>query len=228
MNSSLITKNQFGEQSNSLIIGGTSQLWCRFKVDTTNVNGLGISGLTSNGISNIFMHTSSTPATGNPNPAVGFILAQFAANHAGYQSSSFQLESPNSGSNINVTSGLTLGGVYVITSVGTTTPAQWQTLGLAAGLTPTVGQSFVAVTSSAGSGTGVVQVPATAGSGIHEIEVIGDPNQLLTPTTPGSLMLLQCLAPTSSSVTTAIPTAPAAGTNIILTFNMLRSAKPLI
>lgn len=187
-------------------------------VDSSNGNGLGIRSLKSNGwIRNVFMHTSATPGSNNgalnPNPAVGYALVQFKQNFNIYMGGSVGFVSQLSGSSINVTSGLTAGAAYVITSVGTTTVAQWQTLGLPAGLVPTVGQSFIAITSSAGTGTGAVQAPATAGSGIVVSDVIGDPNQEINNSSiasnGGAYVLIRFLAPTSSSVTTLVATAPA-------------------
>jgi hypothetical protein len=191
---------------------------CNWTVDSTNGNGLGIRSLKSNGwIRNVFMHTSATPGTNNgvtnPNPPVGYALVQFKQNFNIYLGGSVGFVSQLSGSSISVTSGLTQYAPYVITSVGTTTTAQWQALGLPAGLTPTVGQSFIAATATAGSGTGTVQAPATGGSGITVSDVIGDPNQSISnssiATNGGAYVLVRFLAPTSSSVTTLVATAPA-------------------
>jgi hypothetical protein len=224
----LILKNQQGEQSNNTILGGTSQLWCNFIVDSTNGNGLGIRSLKgSPQIAQVYMHTSATPAAGNPNPAAGYVLVQFNTAFAGYVNGTYGFDAPLSGSSINVTSGLTLGAVYVITALGTTTAAQWQALGLPTNVTPTVGQAFVAITASAGSGTGTVQQIAATGSGVSKLELVGDPNQSV-PGTGGGWLLAVFLAPTSSSVTTAQPTAPANNTVVGLTFNMLPEPGPQI
>lgn len=229
MQPNLVVKNQFGEQSNLALIGGSNQVGCNFIVDSTNGNGLGIRSLKSQGIANVYMHTSATPAAGNPNPAVGYILVEFALPYAGYVNGTSGFVATVSGSAINVTSGLTVGQAYVITSVGTTTAAQWQTLGLPINLTPTVGQCFIAITASAGSGTGVVEVPLAAGSGISHIEVAGDPNQsVATNNATGGSMVLICLGATSSSVTTLAPTAPANNTVIGLAFNLIPVPGPLI
>jgi hypothetical protein len=226
---SLVLRNQFGEVSNNVVEGGSSQLACNFVVDETNGNGLGIRNLKNGpglpaGIANVYMHTSATAAAGNPNPAVGYIIVEFVEKYAGYVSGTFGMVAPTSGSNVNVSSGLTQFGVYVITSVGTTTPAQWQTLGLPVDATPAVGVSFVAATASAGSGTGVVQLSASAGSGTIKLEPVGDPNL----TAQAGYMILQILAPTNTTTTTMIPTQPAANTVIGLTFNMLPLASSQI
>lgn len=107
-------------------------------------------------------------------------------------------------------------------TVSDTNLADWQSVGLMPGLTPTVGQGFVAIATGAGHSTG--QVHAAGVSGIVSVEVIGDPNQTFAPAPqggsahPGSWLLVQFLAPTSSSVTTAIPTAPAAGSVVGMSF----------
>jgi hypothetical protein len=168
-------------------------------------------------------------SSGNPNPAAGVIIVQFQDNFNRYFFGTSGFVSPLSGSNVNVTSGLTQYKPYVIVSVGSTTLAQWQTLGLPVGIVPAVGVPFIAATASAGSGSGIVQAPGV--SGIHAIEVIGDPNQTLNSSTAsilgsagGSYLMLQCLAPTNSSTTTLIPTAPPNGSVIGLSFFMSNSS----
>jgi hypothetical protein len=184
-----------------------------FVVDSTNGNGLGIRQLKSNGYcQNVFMHTSASPGTNNgylnPNPASGLILVQMKNPFNYYLGGFSGWVSPVTGSALTST---TAHSAYVITSLGTTTLAQWQAAGVPLGLTPSVGMSFVAIATGAIGGTGTVEVPGI--SGITSIEVIGDPNQsiynLSVAANGGAWVLLQCLAPTSSSVTTLIPTAPA-------------------
>src|SRR5271165_7105201 len=61
---------------------------CNFIVDSANGNGLGIRSLkptgAANGIASIYMHTSATPAPGNPNPAPGYIVVNFSDSYFGY------------------------------------------------------------------------------------------------------------------------------------------------
>jgi hypothetical protein len=115
-------------------------------------------------------------------------------------------------------------------TVSDTNLGDWQAVGLPVGLTPTIGQSFIALATGAGGSTGQVMVPGI--SGIGSIEVIGDPNQSFSPmpqgTSPhvGAWVLIQFLAPTSSSVTTAIPTAPAAGSTVGLSFYVDQKFSP--
>lgn len=157
----------------------------------------------------------------NPNPGAGFILIQFKNNFNYVLSGSNSIVSPITSPTTAVTSGLTSGQAYVITSLGTTTLAEWQSIGLPAGLTPTVGQSFIvptAITGTGGSHTGKVGLPGA--SGIMDIETVGDPNQSVSNSNVaangGAWLLLQTLAATSSSVTTPIATAPANNSVIAL------------
>lgn len=130
--------------------------------------------------------------------------------------------SPNSGSDILVASaGTTSGTSYVITTLGTTTTAGWQTLGLGVGITPAVGVAFKATATTTASGTGAVQVQAAAGSTIACIEMIGNPGLTLYPTGIGAALpyvILQTLAATNSSTTTLVATDPASGSTLSLAF----------
>ena len=103
----------------------------------------------------------------------------------------------------------------------------WQGVGLPKGVVPNVGASFVATAtgySTGGGSTGTVMAPGV--SGITSIEVVGDPNQSIAPipmggsANIGSLFMIQFLAPTSSSVTTPIATAPATNSVCGLSFEL--------
>jgi hypothetical protein len=199
---------------------------CSFVVDSANVNGLGIRALKGSGmIKNVFMHTSATAGKNNgqtnPNPASGYCVIQFQDNYQRYLSifSGFggKVTSPTT----PVTSGLTVGNIYVITALGTTTTAEWQSIGLQSNITPAVNVSFVAsATGTGGAHTGKVGLPSI--STINDIEVVGDPNQTMAPNPtvsgPGGYMILQFLASTNSSTTTLIPTAPVDGSVCGLSF----------
>lgn len=200
----------------------------RFTVNPSDSAGYGVTGLKGAYIKNVFMHTSATPAAGNPNPASGYIMIQLTDNFNSYISSYSSIVSPNSGSNVAISgSSLTVGQVYVISVVGTSTAADWVALGVPVGITPAVGVSFVAAASGAGSGSGQVQLPGAAGSGIDHIEIVGDPNQMVAPMQgintkiTGSYFMFQCLAATSSSVTTLVAAAPASGS--VINIQMLMS-----
>lgn len=199
-----------------------------FIVDSTNGNGLGIRSLKSNGyVENVFMHTSVTPGVGsggflNPNPLAGFAVIQFKNNFNYYLGGFSGFVSPTVSATTSTTSGLTIGQAYVITVLGTTTLAEWQTIGLTPGLTPTVGQAFIAIaTGTGGAHTGKVGLPSA--SGILATEVIGDTtlsmNNASIATNAGGRLIVQFLAPTITAVTSAfeapmIPTAPANGSAV--------------
>ncbi len=221
-----IVKNQFGETYINSIIGGSNQIDCNFIVDSTNGNGLGIRSLKGSGCAAVYMHTSATPAAANPNPQAGVILLQLAASYNGYITGFSGFNSPISGTPINVTTGVTAGDAYVITSLGTTTAAGWLALGLPAGVTPNVGASFVAPTTTTTTGTGTIEVPAAAGTGVNHIELIGDPNQTATAT-GGGWVVMGVYGATSSSVTTNVLTAPANNSVIGLRSVMIPLASAL-
>lgn len=205
------------------------QLDCNFIVDPANGNGLGIRSLKGPGIANVFMNTSAPlTGSGNPNPIAGYIYVQFQDNYNYYYFGSSGFVSPLSGSNIAVDASdalLTAGHVYTITVVGTSTAADWIALGVPKGISPAPGVSFVALATGAGAGNGQVQSSATAGSGIDNIEVIGNPNTTLSyqggtvlGSKGGSYMILACYAATNSSTTTKIVKAPATGSVVGLSF----------
>jgi hypothetical protein len=197
-------------------------LTANFIVDAANGNGLGIRSLKSNGyIRNVFMHTSATPGVNdgvtNPNPAVGIALIQFKQNFNVYLGGFSGFVSPVTGSGLTSTTSHL---AYIIGTLGTTTLAQWQTAGVPAGLTPSVGMSFIATTGGAIGGTGTVYLPGV--SGITSFEVIGDPNQSINnssiATNGGAYVLVQFLAATSSSTTTLVQTAPATNSVVGMQF----------
>lgn len=210
---------------------------CNFTVDSANGNGLGIRSLKSNGwIRNVFMFTSSTPGSNNgalnPNPAAGYALIQFKQNFNIYIGGYSGFVSPVSGTPINVTSGLSVGGAYIIVSVGTTSLAAWQALGVPAGVTPAVGVSFIAITATVGTGTGVVEVPKAIGSGIEVIDVIGNPNVSVNSNIAangGMYVLVRFLAATAAGTTTLVATAPQDGSVVGMTFKFdMSSADPIM
>ena len=173
---------------------------CNFVIDSTNGNGLGIRSLKGPAIQNVFMHTSATPGVGNsnpatpsivvtnPNPAPGTIIVQLQDGYNRSFSGFDSVVSPASGSALQVdNSALTAGIPYIITTLGNSTPAQLQAIGLPAGITPAVGVSFIATAVGAGPGTSTTRVmtSAAAGSGLCTIETVGDPNLSISPV-PGS------------------------------------------
>lgn len=220
---SINLKNQQGEISKNYVVGGSSQISVKFVVDTSNANG--VRSMTAYGgadaPSAVYMNTAVTPSSGNPNPSPGYIIVKFAKGYTSYVLNSASFGSPPSGSLVNVTAGLQQGKPYVIQTVGTTTAAQWQFLGLPSNLTPTVSQSFISVTGSAGTGTGVVAPPMASGSGAYRVEFIGSPTLNANTTNgTGGQFLFQILGPVSSAITTLTPKAPSNNSVIELQFVM--------
>lgn len=207
------------------------QLDCSFIVNATDTGGLGITNFKGAGIQNVYMHTSATPAAGNPNPQVGLIYVKFQDNYNFYYLSNYELISANTGSTINISTGssLTIGNAYVIKTLGTTTTANWVAVGVPIGITPAVGLAFIAIATS-GSGTGTVGLPAQ--STITKIETVGNPGLSITSQGPailgtqstGAYGLYGCYAATNSTSTVLILTAPGAGTMINMKFLLSNSS----
>ncbi len=164
---------------------------CSFTVTATN--GLGITNLKGQAAQNVFMHTSTTPARGNnnvlnPNPEAGVILVQLSDNYTRLYDVGATITSPNSGTPIAILASganLTLNRLYVITVLGTSTAADWLALGVPPGITAAVGVHFIAKATGAGVGSGSVQVPATAGSAIDHVELVGLQSNMLGPVPVG-------------------------------------------
>lgn len=203
---------------------------CNFIVDSTNGNGLGIRSLKGPTISNVYMHTSATPAAGNPNPQAGVIVVQLADNYNRSLSGFSSIVSPLSGSNIAVSgSSLTANNAYIITVVGTSTAADWAALGVPIGVTPAPGVTFIAAATGAGSGSGQVQASLATGSTIGSIETLGDPNTTIAPLASanqgfGAQIILGAFSATNSSTTTKVLTAPANNSVISLAFYLSNSS----
>lgn len=177
----------------------------------TATNGLGITALKSNGwVRNVFMHTSTTPTANdgvtNPNPAAGVCVIQLKQNFNVFLGMSYSFQAPGTGGAITTTVATTS---YIIGVLGTTTTAQWVAVGLPAGLTPAVGQAFVATASQAIGGTGSVLAVGT--SAILSAEVFGSPNTEISNSSiasnGGAYVLVQFLddtgalkAPTAASI----------------------------
>lgn len=169
---------------------------CNFVVDNSLPNG--ISSLKGPAIQAVYMHATSSPSAGNPNPDAGTIVVQLADN---YNRSFCKLDariSPVSGSPLTAT---TASQPVVITSLGTATAAQsladFRARGLPRGITPAVGVSFVATSTGTIGHSAAVQIAAAAGSGIASIETLGDPNLSIAPDPTqnqgfGAQLILQC------------------------------------
>lgn len=205
---------------------------CSFIVDSTNGNGFGVRSLKKSGrIATVFMHTSATPGTAsngqvNPNPEAGIITVTLQDNYNTYFGGYSGFSGPLSGTPITISTGssLTVGAPYVIVTVGTTTNAQWQAIGLSPAIIPAVGVSFIASATS-GAGTGVVEAPAAAGAGIDHIETVGDPNLMnnrLAATIAGGGIGMQFVL---ACYKNTVLTAPANNTVIGLNFYLNDSSQ---
>jgi len=124
---------------------------CTFTVDPTSASG--VSNLTGGAVKAVYMN-ANTPSGGNPDPVAGVIQVRLQDNYSKLLGVSAMVQEPASGTPLTSVS---LGVPYLITSVGTTTLAQWQAKGLPAGVTPAVGVMFIATAAGALGGTGEVQ-----------------------------------------------------------------------
>lgn len=204
---------------------------CNFIIDHANGNGLGVRSLKGPGIAQVFGNTNQTPAVFNGitnNMPAGYFQIFLSDNYNRYFGGFSGFVSQLSGSSILVASaGVVTGTVYVITIVGTTTAAGWQSLGLSVGITPAVGVAFVASATATATGTGAVQVANANGSGVGNLEVIGDPNTTIAPVGVGAgnpYIIVRSVGPTNSSTTTPIAKAPADNATLGMSFYMSNSS----
>ena len=171
---------------------------CNFIVDSTNGNGLGIRSLKGPGIKSVYMHTTQTPAAGNPNPLAGFIIVNLADNYSRYLGGfSGFVSAPGSTTDTTV-----IHTPYTIASLGTTTRAQWITAGVPAAAIPigvsstklpAVGTTFIAAASATIPGSPVVYPVAAAGAACDHIEVVGDANStIISSGAAGGYIVLAC------------------------------------
>lgn len=196
---------------------------CNFIVDSTNGNGLGIRSLKGQGVLNVFMNTSSTPGKGpngklSPNPAAGYILVQLADNYQRYFGGFSGFEGPLTSTS---TTSTTAGSSYVITSLGTATPAQWLAAGVPVGVTPAVGVAFIAIATGSIGGSATVGIPSA--SGVDHIELVGDPNTSLGPVPVGGSPNFGGWLLFQADLNTT-PTAPTDGSVISLSFYLSQSS----
>lgn len=142
--------------------------------------------------------------------AAGQYRLQLQDNYASLLALDVQFQSPVTGSAV-AGGAFSVGTVYQIVTLGNTTQAQFVAAGLPTGIAAAPGVIFKAATVGAGTGT----VKALGTSGVSNVELIGNPQLMLSnqPFTGnnGGFINFQCLAPTSSSVTTAIAADPANG-----------------
>lgn len=169
------------------------QLDLSFSVDKDNTDGTGIANLKGPGIKNVFMSTSATPADGSPDPVDGTIVIELQDNYARLLKADASLQQPKSGTPINLTAGtMVVGTPYFIATLGTTTQAQFEAVGLQPGLTAAVGIVFIA-TATTGSGTGTVQAAAATGTGIDHIDVIGNADLTIGNNARTPYLIFNCM-----------------------------------
>ena len=197
-------------------------LSCNFIVDSANGNGLGIRSLKGAGFQSVFMHTTATPGVikgrTNPNPASGVIQVQLQDNYYRYLGGFSGQVSPVSGTPLTSTTNHT---AYTIVSLGTATTAQWVAAGVPVGIVPAVGVSFVAIATGTIGGSASVEVVKSTGSGIDHIEVMGDPNAIISNQNSmvngGAQFILNCFFE-------GAVTAPADGSVVSLSFYLSNSS----
>lgn len=129
------------------------------------------------GIAQVYAY-SSAPSTGNYVPSGGLQI-QLNDPFLSLLDFDFCFSNVVTGSAVLLTTGLVAGTQYQITTVGTSTAANWQAVGLPAGLVPTVGQNFIASTATAGTGTGAVK--ALAPCAVSSVELCGDVDLQINP-----------------------------------------------
>lgn len=150
--------------------------YLQFTVNAADTGGLGVTSVKSNGfVESVFMHTSQTPGSvngiTNPNPAVGYAAVRFK-NNFNYWLAGYSVQYPPLVST-SATS-VTANSVYVITSLGTATLAQWLAVGVPAGIAPAVGVAFVAIASQSIGGSATVGSPGVPVAPI--VTVVGNPS----------------------------------------------------
>lgn len=200
---------------------------CNFIVDNTNGNGLGIRSLKGAGVSTVYMHTTASPATGNPNPAAGIIQVGLTQSYNRYLGGFSGQVSPLSGSPVTTT---VANVSNTIVSLGTASLAQWQAVGLLKGVVPSLGVSFIATSSAVIGGSAAVETSASAGSGITNIEAVGNPSTTISAMVPLPANQVQPIGPSAGGylilrcMDAAALTAPANGSVVSLSFYLSNSS----
>ena len=167
-----------------------------FEVDPTQPEG--IANLKGPAVAEVLMHsTAATPST--INPAAGCIYIRLQDNYNQHiADSNAMIQEPNSGSDLKIdNAALTAHAPYVISIVGDATQADWEAVGLPRGVTPAVGAPLIALSTglAGNSRSSRVQAPATNGSGIAAIEIVGSPDTESAPnpaSQSGAVLILQC------------------------------------
>lgn len=144
--------------------------------------------------------------------AAGIYSVQLTNNFKSFVGHDFSLQSPVTGANV-ADGSFVVGTMYQITAVGTT---GWSAVGLNTGLTPAIGQQFVA-TAVGGVGTGTAKVVGS--TGVASIE-LGEPAAMLQVNNlgQGAIFMARMLDFAGALV------APASGTIIDLSIYLKNSS----
>lgn len=91
----------------------------QFQVQAADTGGFGVTNVKGQGVKSVYMHTSSTPVTGSPNPALGYAQINLAYNYARAYCLDWSIVSPVTGSALAInTTALTAHVPYQIVTVG--------------------------------------------------------------------------------------------------------------
>lgn len=201
----------------------TVQLDLQFIVDADDAAGFGVTDFYGPGVQSVLMKTSGTPA-GAVNPDTGIINVSLQDNYSRLLGFEWSAAPTVTGSPINISDStvMTVGRPYQITTLGTTTAAQWVTAGVPVGTTPAVGVVYMSAITGAGTGTGTVTAIGVTNFnqialvGANASQAIGSSKAAIAGLSDGSYLLFKILGPTNSSTTTPIPVAPTDGIQIYM------------
>lgn len=173
----------FGLNGKSFYTNVAKPMQVNLNFTVTPTNGTGITSLKSNGyVENVFMHTSTTPSGNNgftnPNPAVGYGIVQLKQNFNYFLGLTSAFNPPNATATKVDNSALTVGQVYVISTLGDAAASVWTAIGVPTGVTPAVGVVFTALTVGAGANTSTSRVMLPSVAGVDFTEVIGVTNTM--------------------------------------------------
>jgi hypothetical protein len=90
------------------------------------------------------------------------------------------------GTPVLLSSALTVGNLYVITTLGGATLAQWQAAGVPVGTVPAVGVTFVAAAAGSGSdpSSAVAPLSGTSAASAVAVNIVGDPDTTVKRASP--------------------------------------------
>ena len=149
--------------------------------------------------------------------AAGNYRIQLEDNYAKLLGIQASMQAPVSGADVAVTA-LTPGVIYQITSLGTTTQAQFVTAGVPSGITAAVGVVFKAAATSLGTGAAKI----LGASGVSSVEQIGQSVNMLNnqpfSNRSGGFVDIRCLDASQA------PVDPAAGSVLSICIRLSNSS----